>query len=245
MLHNVVQVFLVRANDFLNLFNRAGLGLPHAGDRFIQALAVELGLVADNLDSGALLELLIGADNQQLVNLGHGVAVLLEILGVAEEEVIALRHEGFLHFGRNLSRFGGHGRVHVHDAVHNGAHRKRQVINREQNDGNEDQPDNAQAGGHAPTERGPAREHSKRLSDSPSHRREFPSPGSRQHFKGLRTNLVGGILTQNGRRERNTFRPGRRLLARRLAFTPLAGTQRGSPLRRGERVGSSRARPSR
>ncbi len=29
------------------------------------------------------------------------------------------------------------------------------------------------------------------------------------------------------------------------AFTPLAGTQRGSPLPRGERAGSSRARPSR
>src|SRR5437764_12671533 len=74
--------------------------------------------------------------------------------------------------------------MHAHDAVHNPSHSE-QVVNRQQNDGNENQANDGKAVGDSAPQGQTARKDSQRLPNSPSHEPDSNGPDARRRRTGI------------------------------------------------------------
>ncbi len=76
--------------------------------------------------------------------------VRINIGGVVQQEVVALRTPGVKHLDGSALGVRGHRGVDVDNAVHDRAHAEK-VVNRQENDRHQNQPHQRQTEGHSPS----------------------------------------------------------------------------------------------
>ena len=100
-----------------------------------------------------------------LLDFLDGVAVGLERGGIVEQEVVALGVAGFEHGDGGLLGEGGGGSVEADDAVHDPADFE-QIVDREEDDGDENEADDREAVAYALSQRGAGSKHLETLADT-------------------------------------------------------------------------------